>query len=238
MTFNSPVFTGIMAPTPVRYIFAVILTFASVYSAGDTQIALINFDNVFTLVILAVRELIIGLSFGFLSSLPLVAVRLAGEQIGTVMGFSMAQVMDPMTQAETSLVGQLNFLVALWFYFHWNGHLLMIRAIIESIKLVPLGQLSFLPAGDAAVGTWLQNLFSIGMRIVVPFYCALVLSDIGLGFLARTVPQMNIFVVGLPVKVALGFFVLAAVLPLVVDMLFPLMERWIEFALGAIMLWR
>ena len=69
-------------------------------------------------------------------------------------------------------------------------------------------------------------------------YCALVLSDIGLGFLARTVPQMNIFVVGLPVKVALGFFVLAAVLPLAVDMLFPLMERWIEFALGAIMLWR
>ena len=238
MTFNSPVFTGIMAPTPVRYIFAVILTFASVYSAGDTQVALINFDNVFTLVILAVRELIIGLSFGFLSSLPLVAVRLAGEQIGTVMGFSMAQVMDPMTQAETSLIGQLNFLVALWFYFHWNGHLLMIRAIIESIKLVPLGQLSFLPAGDVAVGTWLQNLFSIGMRIVVPFYCALVLSDIGLGFLARTVPQMNIFVVGLPVKVALGFFVLAAVLPLAVDMLFPLMERWIEFALGAIMLWR
>lgn len=238
MTFNSPVFSSIMAPTPVRYLFAVILTFASIASAGQTEIPLIFFDNIFTLVILAVRELIIGLAFGFLSSLPLVAVRLAGEQIGTVIGFSMAQVMDPMTQAETSLIGQLNFLVALWFYFHWNGHLLMIRAIIESIKLVPLGQISFLPSGNVAVGTWLQNLFSIGIRIVIPFYCALVLSDIGLGFLARTVPQMNIFVVGLPVKVALGFMVLASVLPLVVDFLFPLMEYWIEFALGGIMLWR
>ncbi len=238
MTFSSPVFSAIMAPTPSKYLFAVILTAASIASAGKTEIPVIFFDSVFTLVILALRELIIGIVFGFLSSLPLVAVRLAGEQIGTVIGFSMAQVMDPMTQAETSLIGQLNFLVALWFYFHWNGHLLMIRAIIESIKLVPLGQLSFLPAGDVAVGTWLQSLFSIGMRIVIPFYCALVLSDIGLGFLARTVPQMNIFVVGLPVKVALGFMVLASVLPLVVDFLFPLMERWIEFALGGIMLWR
>ena len=146
--------------------------------------------------------------------------------------------MDPMTQTQTSLLGQLNFLVALWFYFRWNGHLLMIQAVIESLKLVPLGQLSPFPAGDMAIGTWLQNLFILGMRIVIPFYCALVLADVGLGFLARTVPQMNVFVVGLPVKVALGFMVLAAVLPFTVDLIFTQFEKWIEFALGSIMAWR
>ena len=74
--------------------------------------------------------------------------------------------------------------------------------------------------------------------MVIPFYCALVLSDVGLGFLARTVPQMNIFVVGLPVKVMLGFMVLAAVIPLMMDLVHTNVERWIEFALSVLRMWR
>ena len=73
--------------------------------------------------------------------------------------------------------------------------------------------------------------------MVVPFYCACVLSDIGLGFLARTVPQMNIFVVGLPVKVMLGFMVLAAIVPLIMDLVHTNLERWIEFTLAVLRLW-
>ncbi|MBQ9629558.1 MAG: flagellar biosynthetic protein FliR, partial [Synergistaceae bacterium] len=85
---------------------------------------------------------------------------------------------------------------------------------------------------------WLQTLFVLAMRMVIPFYCALVLSDIGLGFLARTVPQMNIFVVGLPVKVMLGFMVLAAVMPLIMNVVYTQFEHWLEFALSVLRLWR
>ena len=74
--------------------------------------------------------------------------------------------------------------------------------------------------------------------MTIPFYCALVLSDIGLGFLARTVPQMNIFVVGLPVKVMLGFMVLAVALPLAMDFIFTKFEHWIEFALAVLFNWK
>ena len=116
--------------------------------------------------------------------------------------------------------------------------MLMIQAVIESLKLVPPGQISLFPSGDMQLGEWLQNLFMLGIRIVVPFYCALVLSDVGLGFLARTVPQMNIFVVGLPVKVMLGFMVLAAIVPLIMDLIHTQLEHWIEFALGVLRLWR
>ncbi|MBR0184662.1 MAG: flagellar biosynthetic protein FliR, partial [Synergistaceae bacterium] len=80
--------------------------------------------------------------------------------------------------------------------------------------------------------------FVLAMRMVIPFYCALVLSDVGLGFLARTVPQMNIFVVGLPVKVMLGFMVLAAVIPLMMDLIYNNFEHWIEFALSVLRMWR
>ena len=238
LMFSSPVFTSVMPPMPVRYLFAVLLTAASLGTIGAQDIPLFYFDSVFSIAILAVREFLVGLALGFFSALPLVALRVAGEQVGTVIGFSMAQVMDPTTQTESSIIGQLDFLMGLWFYFHWNGHLLMIQAVIESLKLVPMGQLLPFPNGTMGAGTWLQNLFILALRIVIPFYCALVLADIGLGFLARTVPQMNIFVLGLPVKVALGFMVLAVVLPLTVDLIFTQFERWIEFALGGTLSWR
>ena len=235
LMFSSPLFTATLTPAPFRYIFAVMLTVCSVGIIKTNEIPLIYFDEVIFIAAICLREIMIGIALGFISSLPLFALRVAG---GSIMGFSMAQIMDPTTQQETSIVGQLHFLIAMWFYFRWNGHLLMVQALIETLKLVPPGQISLFPAGDLSLGTWLQNVFILGMRMVVPFYCALVLSDIGLGFLARTVPQMNIFVVGLPVKVMLGFMILAAVIPLVMDLVHANIERWIEFALSVIRLWR
>ena len=238
LVFSSPVFTSTMPPTPYRYLFVVMLTACSVGIIKTEEIPMIYFDEVIFIAAVCLRELLVGIALGFISALPLYALRVAGEQTGTAMGFSMAQIMDPSTQSETTLLGQLNFFTAMWLYFRWNGHLLMIQAVIESLKLVPPGQISLFPAGDMQLGTWLQSLFTLGIRIVVPFYCALVVSDVGLGFLARTVPQMNIFVVGLPVKVMLGFMVLAAVLPLAMDLVYTQFEHWIEFALSVIRVWR
>ena len=238
LVFSSPVFTSAMSPTPFRYLFVVMLTACSVGIIKTEAIPMLYFDEVIFLAALCLRELMIGVALGFVSALPLYALRVAGEQIGTTMGFSMTQVMDPTTQSESSLLGQLHFYVAMWLYFRWNGHLLMVQAVIESLKLVPPGQVSLFPSGDMQLGVWLQSLFTLGIRIVVPFYCALVLSDVGLGFLARTVPQMNIFVVGLPVKVLLGFMVLAAVLPLAMDLVYTRFEHWIEVALSVIRVWR
>ena len=238
LVFSSPIFTSTMPPTPFRYLFVVMLTVCSVGIIKTEEIPMIYFDEVIFIAAVCIRELLIGVALGFISALPLYALRVAGEQTGTTIGFSMAQVMDPSTQSETSILGQLNFFVAMWFYFRWNGHLLMIQALVETLKLVPPGQISLFPSGDLQLGTWLQSLFVLAMRMVIPFYCALVLSDVGLGFLARTVPQMNIFVVGLPVKVMLGFMVLAAVIPLMMDLIYNNFEHWIEFALSVLRMWR
>lgn len=237
LMFSSPIFTATLTPTPFRYLFAVMLTVCSVGILKPENIPLIYLDEVIFIAAICLRELVIGIALGFIASLPLYALRVAGEQTGSMIGFSMAQIMDPTTQSESSLIGQLHFLIAMWFYFRWNGHLLMVQALVETLKLVPPGQISLFPAGDLSLGTWLQNIFVLGIRMVVPFYCALVLSDVGLGFLARTVPQMNIFVVGLPVKVMLGFMVLAAIVPLIMDMIRGQMERWLEFALAVLRSW-
>lgn len=238
MMFTSPVFFATPAPVPYRFFCAALLAAAALGSVGQTLIPMVLFDSWLSVFFMALRELLIGVLIGLLATLPLTALQISGEKIGTSMGLSMASVMDPLTQRQSSVIEQLQFLVGLWFYFRWNGHLLMLQAMVESLKLVPLGRLSWLPVGDMALGNWLQGLFSLAVRMVVPFYCALLLADIGLGFLARTVPQMNIFVLGLPLKIALGFFVLTVALPLTVDMVYAHLERWIEFALASVLVWR
>ena len=146
LMFSSPIFTATLTPAPFRYIFAVMLTVCSVGIIKPEEIPLIYFDEVIFIAAICLREIMIGIALGFISSLPLFALRVAGEQTGSIMGFSMAQMMDPTTQQETSIVGQLHFLVAMWFYFRWNGHLLMVQALIETLKLVPPGQISLFPA--------------------------------------------------------------------------------------------
>ncbi|MDD3513913.1 MAG: flagellar biosynthetic protein FliR, partial [Synergistaceae bacterium] len=91
---------------------------------------------------------------------------------------------------------------------------------------------------DLGLGSWLNQAFVLSLRFVLPFYGAILLADVGLGFLARTVPQMNIFVLGLPLKVALGFFVLMVVLPVTVELMAENIERFIEFALMGVTAWR
>ncbi|MDR1378206.1 MAG: flagellar biosynthetic protein FliR [Synergistaceae bacterium] len=242
MLFTSPLFLATAMPIPFRFLCAALLTMASAGALGNKletfYVPIVLFESWISIFILALRELMIGTALGLLTALPLTALQVSGEQIGTAMGISMASVMDPLTQRQSSILDQMQFLVGLWFYFRWNGHLLMIQAVVESLSLVPLAKLSLVPASDMALGEWFSGVFHLALEIVIPFYCALLLADVGLGFLARTVPQMNIFVLGLPLKLALGFFVLTLALPLCVDLIYDHIERWIQFALSSATAWR
>ena len=237
MMFLSPLFTTMSMPMPFRLLCAVILTMAAAGpmngAVAASIIPLALFDSWISVSIVLLREFLIGVALALLAALPLTALQVAGEKAATSMGFSMANVMDPMSMQQMPLIAQLQFMVGLWFYFRWNGHLLMVQSVVESLRLIPLARMSLVPMSDMSIGAWLTGLLNVAIRMVLPFYCALLLADVGLGFLARTVPQMNIFVLGLPIKVALGFFVLAVALPLTVEMIFDRVEPWIEFAIAS-----
>lgn len=227
-------FSAIYAPAAFRFFFCAVLSMASVNSVEIT-IPLVLFESWLSIIVLAVREFVVGALLGLLTCLPLTALHIAGDQTGMVMGLAMASVVDPLSHAQVSVIGQMQIFLGFWFYFNWNGHLLIIQSVIESLKLIPPAEgLSFFAANDMSLGLWLQEAFRLALRMVIPFYCSILLADVGLGFLARTVPQMNIFVLGLPLKIGLGFFILFMVLPLLVDVLYENMERYIEFALRSI----
>ncbi|MCL1940417.1 MAG: flagellar biosynthetic protein FliR [Synergistaceae bacterium] len=233
----STLFSAVYAPPAYRFFFCALLSMASV-SGANLTIPLVLFESWISIFVVVIREFAIGALIGILAFLPLTALHIAGDQTGTVSGLAMASVMDPLSQNQISIIGQMQVFLGFWFYFCWNGHLLIIQSVIESLRLVPPGGLSFFPANDMSIGLWIQETFKLAVRMLIPFYCSILLADIGLGFLARTVPQMNIFVLGLPLRVGLGFLVLLMVLPLIVDILYENMERYIEFALKSVIAFR
>lgn len=237
LLYVAPALVG--ASFPVAFVFwlSAFLSVIVVPSLGGSIHEAV-FSGVFPLFLAGARELLVGSFLGFVSACPFYVLQVAGRMIGTSMGLAMVSVLDPISQEEESIVGQFQLLVGLWFFLYWNGHMLLVKAVAESFRLLPLGGLGFTLSGDMGLAKWAGDLFSMAFMVSIPFYGALLLADIGLGFLARTVPQMNVFILGLPIKIGLGLFLLMVLLPPIVDILHGRIEPFLRLALVGLGAWR
>jgi len=163
--------------------------------------------------ILVIREVIVGLIIGYVSTLTFTAIRVAGEVIDIQIGFAMAAVFDPQGQSRITLVGQFMYLLEILLFLAINGHHNLLMAISYSYEIIPVTGVIFQTTCIAAVIKIFVGMFSLGIRIAAPFITVFVLSDIALGMVARTVPQLNVFMLGFPLKAGLGLVTLTAALP-------------------------
>ena len=237
LLFSNPVFLAPAWPLPVRFWTAMLLAVVVVPGANLTFPGVL-FDQWPFLFVVAAREFVIGATLGLFAALPLFALQMSGFFEGTQMGLGIATLFDPMSESQVALIGQLKYLLGVWFFFHWNGHLLLVEALTQSLRLIPLAKGTWGPGAGIPWGSWLQDLCILSMQMALPLFGALLLADVGMGFVARTVPQMNLFVLGIPLKIGLGLFLLLAVLPMTVDVFHNSLERAVEMALEGALLWK
>ncbi|MBM7094188.1 MULTISPECIES: flagellar biosynthetic protein FliR [Alteribacter] len=173
----------------------------------------LEIDHTYFLLIL--KEAMVGLTVGFAASLILYAIQVAGGFIDIKMGFMIANVIDPQTGAQSPMTGGYLYTFALLFLLATNAHHLLIDGVFYSYQFVPLDQL-FLPFGEEAVVmhviTSMNTMFMIAFQMAMPIVGSLFLVDVALGMVSRTVPQVNVFVVGLPLKIIAGFIMLFLVM--------------------------
>ncbi|RWZ60479.1 flagellar type III secretion system protein FliR [Halobacillus fulvus] len=169
--------------------------------------------------LLLFKEAAVGVFVGLLAYIVLSAIQIAGGFIDFQMGFAIANVIDPQTGAQSPLIGQYLYTITLLFILAVDGHHLMLDGVFYSYELIPIDQ--FLPLQDEG---WIwfvldafNQMFVIAFLMAAPLVGCLFLVDVALGIIARTVPQLNVFVVGLPLKI----FVALAVL--VIGMVFYIM---------------
>lgn len=171
----------------------------------------------FTLVI--AKEALVGIVMGFLAAMMFAAIQMAGAFIDLQIGFGFAQVVDPMLKQHNAVIGQLYNLSATLLFLALNGHHLMIRGLADSFAILPLGHMAVAPSATTGMIEVFAILFLSALKIGAPVVGAIFLTDVALGILARTVPQLNVFVVGLPAKLTVGFLAIFAVMPLMFTVL-------------------
>lgn len=159
-------------------------------------------------------EVLIGIALGVAVSLIFHAMQMGASLVGVQMGFGIGAVIDPMTGGQVGTLDQFYQLLVTLVFFAVNGHLIVIQGLLHSFQVVPPGAADIsLIAGDK-VTPFFASLFVVAIRISLPVVGALLLTDIAMALVGRTVPQMNVLIVGFPVKIAVGLLVLAAAMPL------------------------
>ncbi|MBM7571835.1 flagellar biosynthetic protein FliR [Aquibacillus albus] len=178
--------------------------------------------------LLLFKEVLVGLLLGLIAYIILAAIQIAGGFIDFQMGFAIANVIDPQTGAQSPLIGQYFYTIALLFLLTVNGHHLLINGIFYSYETIPVH--AFIPFENEGIAAFVievfNRMFIIAFQLSIPIVGCLFLVDIALGIVARTVPQLNVFVVGLPLKILVAFlalFVMMSIYIMLVRNLFELM---------------
>jgi len=153
-------------------------------------------------------EVLIGIAVGYVATLLFEAVQLAGEMVGLQMGFGIVNVIDPLTSVQVSLVGQFKFMLAVLLFMAVNGHRVIIEAIGQSFQIIPPGHLVFETRIGQHFGVLFGQMLVVAVKLAAPVLVALLLASFAEGVIARTVPQINIFIVGFGIRIAFGIFML------------------------------
>ena len=176
----------------------------------------------YMMLLYVLKEVFIGLSIGFSVRILFMAVNAAGEIISIQSGFSFARFMDPLSMTQVTVIEQFKNLLAMMIFLATDAHHILIKAMVVSFKDVPIGsvtmQQSFFQYLIAATG----KIFITGFKIGAPVIVTLLFVELALGMLSRMIPQINIFIEGVPIKilvtVAMLSFSLSVIVPLIVNM--------------------
>ena len=169
----------------------------------------IVYQSVVSFAIIVLKEAIAGLAIGFGANICLSILALAGKIADMEIGLSMVQMFDPMTKDQTGFMGSIYQYGIMLILFVTNMHHYILRAFIESYKLIPINGVKF--ASEKIVDTIIRFLIdyvSIGFRFCLPVVAAIMLLNALLGVLAKTAPQMNMFAVGIQIKLLMGYGVI------------------------------
>jgi flagellar biosynthesis protein FliR len=206
MFMLSPVFGRRNIPNAYKTAFAFLVSLIAVQSVTLPDAVL--YTSLMSFILMVGKELLIGLAMGFISYMVFSAIYVAGQLIDMRIGFGMVNVFDPISNVQVPITADFYVVLATLFIFITNSHHLIFLTITQSFQLLPLGETTFTVDLLGQTIRLFGVLFSIGFRIAAPVTVAILVTDMALGIISKSVPQMNVFMLGLPVKLLMGLVVM------------------------------
>lgn len=200
----APIFAHKSINARLRVLIAACISF-TIYTAMDIGIP--EYQSVFGYTFLLIKEAAVGLMIGFVSSMVMAILIFAGEFIDREIGFTMSTNFDPNTGAMVTISGDLYDKLVCLIIILTNLHHFILKAIAQSFVVVPVGEVKInFTFMYTNVLVFIAEYFSIGFRIAMPIFLAATMLNIILGVLAKSSPQMNMFAIGMQLKVLVGLF--------------------------------
>jgi flagellar biosynthetic protein FliR len=210
-----PVFGQEMGNHQVKVLFALILAMVlfPTMKWNPQQAAVAKAD----LFVLSAREIFVGLSLGFLARFFFFSFRVAGEMIAQAMGLSSAQMFNPAFGGQTTSVEQFYVAMASLFYLAVNGHHYLISALVRTLDYVPVAQMTLNTSQFPGVANFVQEVIELGLKFSAPVVISILVVNLILGVVGKTVPQLNVLVTSFPINIMIGLFLMIITFPMLLD---------------------
>lgn len=223
----APLFSNRSIPARVRIVLGVLIALI-VAPAVSGSLPQVDPMSAAGLVLLA-QQMVIGLAMGFAMRIVFAAVEMAGEMVGLTMGLGFATFFDPQSHGRSSAISQFLALLVLMIYLAANVHLVLLSVLVESFATLPIGA----PPDGGLAHQLVQagsRIFSLGVQLALPMVAALLMTNMALGILTRAAPQLNLFGIGFPLTLTVGFVLIGLALPYLATPMERLLQEGVELA--------
>lgn len=209
-------FSTINAPIMVKLWFSATIAFL-IYPIVYTQKIYMLPHNMPEFIILLVIEFFIGFLIGFLTNLFLEGIEMCGKILSIQCGLAMSEALDPMTGINSSQLSRLYIYLATLIFISTGAYQMVFTSVFNSFQAIPMG---LLPAFDGnmvnVIIKFTSQMFLIGFGLALPIFSVLFTCDVLLGMMSKMMPQMNVYMVALPIKIYIGLFLIFAFLDLII----------------------
>ncbi len=227
MVVIAPIFGAKMIPVRGRLILALLLTV--VVAPLLPEVPAINPLSVES-VYITLQQMLIGLVLGFSLQLVFAAIVLAGQLMAMGMGLGFASMVDPQNGVQVPVIGQYYAVTATLVFLALNGHLMLIQMVVDSFQFFQIGTNALTRESLNTIAHWGSRLFADALMVALPVVTSVLLANLIFGVVSRAAPQLNVFGVGFPAVMTLGFIALT----FAIGNLLPQMQGMIDSALVAV----
>ena len=166
-----------------------------------------------------VQQLLIGIAIGFIMRIVFAAIEAAGEIVGLQMGLGFASFFDPQSAGQTLVLARFFNMLAVLIFLAVNAHLLLLGMLVESFQTLPISTQPLSAAGFYNLAAFGSTVFAVGLQLSLPLIAIMLMTNLSLGILTRSAPQLNIFAIGFPITLGVGLLVLNFTMPYFVPQL-------------------
>lgn len=227
----APLFSSNSIPPRVRGIIAVALAVGITPLVADR---IVDDLDAWSIAALIGGELLVGAAFAYVLAAFFAAIQTAGAFLDTAIGFAYGSLIDPMTGTQSSVLTQVYTLFAIGIFIAIGGDSWVIEGLVRTYEVAGPGTIPGLVTMTSGVTTAFVGIFAAAIQVSGPVILAVTLADAAFGLVSRVVPQMNVFAVGFPAKIILGFALIPVTLPFVADWMGVQLQQDVANALRVI----